>query len=127
MGRRWVRVLRVDTVRDLALLETVPGPVRGLRLRPVETGESVVIIGHPVGLPYVTHRGIVSRGEREEEGRRYFLTDAGIVPGMSGGPVFDEYGDVVGIASFSVGYFLVPQAHLGGAVPVSAILEFLEE
>ncbi|MDA8855955.1 serine protease, partial [Alphaproteobacteria bacterium] len=73
-------------------------------LKPVNTGEDVFVIGYPAaGLfgtfhPSITS-GIISnpRGFGGKEGE--FQMTAKINPGNSGGPIFNKYGEIVGLAT----------------------------
>ena len=62
----------------------------------VVVGESVVVIGNPIGLEHTMTDGMVS-SRRVYEGKRYIQMSAPVSPGNSGGPVFDEHGDVIGV------------------------------
>ncbi len=70
----------------------------------IEIGDSVLVIGNPLGdLTFTATRGIVSGKDRTINTGNYdintFQTDAAINPGNSGGPAFDATGAVIGIAS----------------------------
>lgn len=66
-----------------------------------EVGESVLVIGHPMGLEHSLSRGVVSALDREIDGRRYLQLDASINPGNSGGPVCSERGEWLGLVTCS--------------------------
>lgn len=124
-------VLRVSEEDDLALLDFRPLWFAEVARMQPPIGEPVTAVGHPGGLGYSAHRGIVASGVRYDSDRpqRWFQTDCGILPGMSGGPVFNDRGEVVGIVSFTLAgaMGLVPHPHLGGIVATEAVREFLEE
>lgn len=63
----------------------------------IEVGDGVTVIGHPEGLEDTVSTGIVSQ-VRERGGVRQFQITAPISHGSSGGPMFNEFGQVVGIA-----------------------------
>ena len=67
----------------------------------VEPGEFAVAIGNPYGLNNTVTFGIVSAKGRSDVGasiyQRYIQTDVAINPGNSGGPLFNIYGEVIGI------------------------------
>ncbi|MFY8149887.1 MAG: trypsin-like peptidase domain-containing protein [Prochlorococcaceae cyanobacterium] len=111
-GRRFqVPVLRSFRGSDVAFLQLPPERVevflRGLPLPPSgarlpagrlpRMGETVYVIGHPLGLEYTLTQGIVGGLEREIEGRRFLQIDAAINPGNSGGPLYDGQAELVGI------------------------------
>ena len=69
------------------------------------TGESVFIIGAPMGLPFSLSTGVISgrhaQSDMVTEGYpvEFFQTDASINTGNSGGPMFNSKGEVIGIVS----------------------------
>lgn len=67
----------------------------------IEPGEFAVAIGNPYGLNNTVTFGIVSAKGRSDVGanryQRYIQTDVAINPGNSGGPLFNIYGEVIGI------------------------------
>jgi len=63
----------------------------------VQVGESVVAIGSPLGLPNVVSNGIVSKIWAEG----VIQITAPISHGNSGGPLFNMYGEVIGINTFT--------------------------
>ena len=58
----------------------------------VQEGESVFVIGHPEGLNFTITNGMVSRLAAD-----IVQISAPVSPGNSGGPVYDEYGDLLGV------------------------------
>ena len=98
-------VLRRSTQHDIALL-SVPG-LSAIGARPLtwgdssnlRDGEEIIALGYPAGLPLTTKVGVVS-GLREYQGTDLIQTDASLNPGMSGGPVLDAEGHLIGITVF---------------------------
>jgi len=77
-------------------------PISGVRsYRDIAVGEKVFTIGNPSGLTATLSEGIVS-GLRNQRGVRYVQTSAPISPGSSGGGLFDERGNLLGITSFKI-------------------------
>jgi serine protease Do len=77
-------------------------PISGVRsYRDIAVGEKVFTIGNPSGLAETLSEGIVS-GLRTQHGVRYVQTSAPISPGSSGGGLFDERGNLLGITSFKI-------------------------
>ena len=107
-----------DEAQDLAILRPQKHQLpEGRPLAPAAPydGDRVVVVGHPGGLTWTITEGIVSRSSRYSglgATQHWMQMSAPIWFGNSGGPVFNTYGEVVGIASFIVH----GQAHLGGAV-----------
>ncbi|NCT41739.1 MAG: trypsin-like peptidase domain-containing protein [Alphaproteobacteria bacterium] len=107
-------VLRVDRARDVALLKLEEIPdwlnIDDIMIRPVRTdwprvGEDVYAIGVPKD--WKTFRNTVTKGivsghrryKRVGAIRSNFIqADVEIHPGSSGGPMLDQYGNLVGIA-----------------------------
>lgn len=127
-------VVGSDPVLDLAVLR-VPywmSPPAALQLgssAALETGEEVMAIGHSFGLEQSVTRGIVSGlNRRLQESTTSWLqpliqTDAAINPGMSGGPLLDSCGKVVGVNSMT----LVEAENVGFSVPVDLVKAVLPE
>ncbi|HEX4504461.1 MAG TPA: S1C family serine protease [Alphaproteobacteria bacterium] len=77
-------------------------PIVGVRpYRDLAVGEKVYTIGNPSGLTSTLSEGIIS-GLRTQRGVRYVQTSAPISPGSSGGGLFDERGNLLGITSFKI-------------------------
>jgi S1-C subfamily serine protease len=110
--RNDLALLRISTT-EIASAETkslitkhgiavVPLATQGLlRSKEVELGERVMVSGYPYGDIFsntikVTG-GMISanRGVGDDTGQ--FQMDAAVQPGNSGGPIYDEYGNIVGV------------------------------
>jgi hypothetical protein len=82
---------------DLAVIEcpsdldAKPLPVAKEQVNP---GAEVFVLGYPLGIANVISRGIVGAVED-----KYFLFDAPISSGNSGGPVVNHAGEVIGVAT----------------------------
>jgi len=74
----------------------------------LEIGDDVCAIGNPVELEKTITKGIVSGKNRDLSGDAYVLPaiqiDAAVNPGNSGCPLFDMYGNVVGIVNIKIVY-----------------------
>lgn len=93
--------LALDIQRDLAVLYVShAGKPLTLLDRQPNVGEAIVAIGHPTGLERTLSTGVVS-GIREHERVTYYQMTAPISPGSSGGPVINQDGKVVGVASIA--------------------------
>jgi tetratricopeptide (TPR) repeat protein len=64
----------------------------------VKVGEKAYAIGNPQGLNKTLSQGIVSN-KLDRKGAQWLQTDAAISPGSSGGGLFDDKGNLVGITS----------------------------
>ena len=105
-------VLRTDTVRDVALLKLteIPDwleiPTLPIRLDWPEVGEDVYAIGTPFDtkrLKTSLSKGIISAHRRNfkfDGVRQNFIqADVEVHTGHAGGPLLDEYGNIVGLTS----------------------------
>ena len=87
--------------------------------RSVQTGEQIFVIGHPEGLNFSVSNGIVSR----MPGNDVLQISAPVSPGNSGGPVYDQYGDLLGVVTSKVDRSVDPDAeNLNFAVSTEALL-----
>jgi S1-C subfamily serine protease len=85
----------------------------------ISEGESIFVIGHPQGLRFTLSTGIISRTDRD-----VLQISAPVSPGNSGGPVYDDRGNLVGIVTSSVDRSISPNAeNLNFAVRADAVLD----
>lgn len=102
-------VVRIDEARDLALVQLPPGAYFSADLGTesgVFLGAPVFAMGFPLNMegPSTVTRGIISRYYDEPDlGRQIIQTDAAINIGSSGGPILNEAGQVIGIATAILG------------------------
>lgn len=99
----------------------------------VQVGETAVSIGNPSEWSNVVTMGVVSglpqnsRGEESEGswggGGRYLLTDASLSPGMSGGPLCNDRGEVMGVNTLIRG----DMNGMGMCVTAGAVREALDD
>jgi hypothetical protein len=76
-------------------------PVAGVRsFKDLAVGEHVFAVGTPVGLDHTLTQGIVS-ALRKVNSRNMVQTDTPISPGNSGGGLFDESGNLIGITTMA--------------------------
>lgn len=99
-------VLWVDEKRDVAVLQAEPpSPMPMAKLTcdgraDAEVGTPVHSIGYPLNLGLVETWGRVAGGvvKIEDISQRELVTNLTIAPGNSGGPVFDDQGEVIGMS-----------------------------
>lgn len=97
-----VEVLAASPDHDLALVrvEARGLPVLALgdsdAMRP---GDPVVAIGNPMGLEDTVSNGLVSARRKGDHGLEVLQVSAPIAPGSSGGPIFNDRGEVIGVAT----------------------------
>jgi Tfp pilus assembly protein PilF len=99
-------VLAVDAEGDIALLK-IDAPAPPIRALPLDKtspqeGESVVVIGNPLGLEGSVTNGIVSAVRDIPTFGRIIQITAPISSGSSGSPVVNMQGQVIGIATLQI-------------------------
>lgn len=98
-------VVGSDERTDVALLKVQGASFPELRTGNVDqlrVGEPVLAIGSPFGFDYSASAGIVSAKMRNMMGETsvpFIQTDVALNPGNSGGPLFNQRGEVVGVNS----------------------------
>jgi S1-C subfamily serine protease len=110
---------------DLCLIWLPRESGNGEFVQPVEPkkeiseGENIFVIGHPQGLRFTLSTGIISRTDRDA-----IQLTAPVSPGNSGGPVYDDRGNLVGVVTSMVDRSLTPNAeNLNFAVRADAVLD----
>lgn len=86
-------------------------------------GNRIYAIGNPEGLEGTVSEGIISGFRKVDENFRIMQITAPISPGSSGGPVINQNGQVIGIASASI---IIGQ-NLNFAVPVNKLKEIISK
>ena len=120
-------VMYLDTRYDLAFIQ---GPEHN-HLAEVRLGDSdlvregniVIAAGHPFGLKFTATQGIVSSTQHRQEDIHYIQHDAALNPGNSGGPLFNEQAEVIGINTF----ILRDGQSIGFALPSNVLLRTFAE
>ncbi len=97
-----IEIMNANRLHDLVILRVAETnlPVLTLgnsdRVRP---GDSVLAIGHPLGLEDTVSNGLISAVREVHTGLRVLQISAPIAPGSSGGPLFNDHGEVIGVAT----------------------------
>lgn len=103
-GRRAkAKLIAADDDSDRCVIKTEAAlrPVSGVRtLDSITVGERVFAIGAPLSLELTLSEGLVS-GIRREAERNLVQTSAPLSPGSSGGGLFDERGNLLGITTLA--------------------------
>ncbi len=133
-----MKVIYADPDRDVAILAPVDPdwsfffePLAcALSFSEVKVGKNVYVGGFPsytVGDSCTVSTGEVV-GFSSQSGQRYFRISQSVVKGNSGGPVFDEMGQVVGIATRGIDTHDVQNVAFNGCIPLHTIDRlFLDE
>ena len=104
-----VKVIGEDPLADLAVLEVI-----GLKRKvpylefidseEIYTGLEVYAFGHPMGMAWSLSKGIISNNDRYARHPyiKSIQVEAAINKGNSGGPLINEKGEIVGVATLMV-------------------------
>lgn len=121
-----VEVLGVDEARDLAILRIEAKNLAALVLgdsEAVHAGDTVVAIGHPLGLEDTVSNGLVSAIRVLDPSLTVLQISAPIAPGSSGGPLFSDRGEVIGVATA----FISQAQNLNFGIPVRYLKELSKD
>lgn len=128
---RKAETLWFNTKYDIALISASGDGLMAsdLQCRELETGESIRIEGNPTIMEFVSATGkIAGAGRKIGFWERVQVVDITILPGQSGGPVYDASGKLVGItvgvATYGMGWSASPTG-FGFVVPGKAICPLL--
>lgn len=88
----------------------------------LKIGGKVSVAGYPYGMPFTVTEGSVSSPKQLMDGKYYIQTDAAVNPGNSGGPIFNENSEVVGV---TVSKFSNAD-NMGFGIRVEALRKLLE-
>lgn len=116
---------------DFAILfptGVLKSPHKSVKLAPKvpKIGGKVVLIGHPAGISYTITVGIVSTPERIIHGVKHLHASVLMTAGNSGGPLFNKYGELIGIASFLSLSSRGSEDHISMFIHLDTIKEVLE-
>lgn len=134
-------LLAVDMQSDLALL-SVPEPTSGgaaLKLRSgrgLRLADDVLVAGYPLSDILASGLSVTTGGVSSLSGlngdRRHFQITAPVQPGNSGGPVLDEFGNVVGVVVSKLNAIAVAQQtgdipqNINFAISLGTLQSFLD-
>ncbi len=118
--------LDIDEKRDLICIQ-IQERFKGVSypdlapLKDLSIGQKVIAIGSPQGLANTVSEGIISGIREFETGTKVIQTTAPVSPGSSGGGLFNDQGQLVGITSF----LYTEGQNLNFAFPTDYILPLL--
>lgn len=125
---RDVRIVALDPFHDLAVLKIEKNLVKDFRpvvfatTRNYKLGETVFVIGNPLGLERTVTEGVISHLSRNFAGNLYLQIDAPVNPGNSGGPLFNSKGEVIGVINMGV----MSMEGLNFAIPIRNVKFLLD-
>ena len=127
-------LIGADAANDVALLkidETGLTPVVIGDSDAIRVGEDIIAIGNPLGeLTFSLSKGVVSALNRvvttdSDEANYMFQIDAAVNSGNSGGPVFNSFGQVIGVVTAK--YADTGVEGLGFALPINDVMRIAAE
>ncbi len=127
-------LIGADAANDVALLkidETGLTPVVIGDSDTIHVGEDIIAIGNPLGeLTFSLSKGVVSALNRvvttdSDEANYMFQIDAAVNSGNSGGPVFNSFGQVIGVVTAK--YADTGVEGLGFALPINDVMRIAAE
>lgn len=129
MDRQTVEVLFFDELYDIAFLSnpvfksSVQVKSKLAEVTLANLGDPVFAIGHPLGLRFSTTKGIISSFQLEFSGINYLQHDAALNPGNSGGPLYNQHGEIIGVNTF----IHKNGANIGIALPINHLKSIIEQ
>ena len=126
------KIIGADPLSDIAVLQMETKdkfiPVKFGNSNKSRIGDWVIAIGNPFGLGGTVTSGIISARNRSIGLSRYedyIQTDASINQGNSGGPLFNMYGDVIGINTAILGQS--GSIGIGFAIPSNSAKKVIDQ
>jgi len=113
---------------DLAIikLNSLPSGVKVMKFADfskVKNGERVYVIGNSLGYGTCITSGIVSDRLREVDGNMLLMTDCAVNGGNSGGPMFNEKGEVIGTIVSGIDR----AEGMNFAIPCNDVIDFIQK
>jgi S1-C subfamily serine protease len=124
-------VIAYDTNKDLAIIkfDNPPSNLKPIRFGDsalVTLGEEVAAIGNAQGLGTSLTTGVVSNPPQPYKNVKVIQTDTTINPGNSGGPLFNIYGQVIGVVSFKIIESQLNEG-LGFAIAAESVISYINQ
>lgn len=119
-------LIKGDPAMDIALLKIDTSDLSVLPIGNSDdliNGQFIVVLGSPWGFEHSVSSGIIG-GLRSKDNIKLIQMTAPVSPGSSGGPVINEFGEVIGITT--VASFLLAQ-NLNFAIPINNLRKLIGE
>jgi len=120
-----VEIWNGDRQRDLVIMRIEAQKLPVLALgdsSAIHPGDTVVAIGHPLGLEDTVSNGLVSAIRKVDDDLTVLQISAPIAPGSSGGPIFNDKGEVIGVATA----IMMGGQNINFGVPVTYLKDLLK-
>jgi S1-C subfamily serine protease len=121
-----VEIWNGDRQRDLVVMRIQAKKLPVIPLgdsNEIRAGDKVVAIGHPLGLEDTVSDGLVSAIRKLDKSLTVLQITAPIAPGSSGGPIFNDHGEVIGMATA----IMLGGQNINFGVPVSYLKDLLKK
>jgi serine protease Do len=117
----------VDRGHDLALMWITPkGALPAVHLgdsTSVSAGDKIYAIGNPLGMDYSVSDGLISQVRQLSAELTILQISAPISQGSSGGPLFNQFGEVIGVTTMIV----TQGQNINLAVPANYLLPMMKQ
>ncbi|HEX3774903.1 MAG TPA: trypsin-like peptidase domain-containing protein [Polyangiaceae bacterium] len=120
-----VEIMNANRTHDLVILRIDATALPVLAVGDsdaVRPGDAVLAIGHPLGLEDTVSNGLVSAVRHVHDNLDVLQVSAPIAPGSSGGPLLNDRGEVIGVATA----FLTGGQNLNFGLPSKYVKEMVE-
>lgn len=120
-----IEIVNANRLHDLVILRIDAHGLPVLHVgsrNAVRPGDSVLAIGHPLGLEDTVSNGLVSAIRHVHDGLDVLQVSAPIAPGSSGGPLLNDRGEVIGVATA----FMNGGQNLNFGLPAKYVTELVE-
>ncbi len=105
---------------SLSLEETAPQVMEMGEKEPPPLMSEIIVLGYPLSQSFKVTPGVVQAVQEVEERGPMIDISANLAPGNSGGPVINQQGQVIGIATS-----MIPGYNFNLAIPISRLRAFL--
>ena len=123
-NRYLANIVLVNPILDIALLSAEGDftalPEISLACTEVTLGQKINVAGYPFGMPFTATEGTVSSPKQLMDDSYYIQTDAAVNPGNSGGPMFNQNGEVVAITTSK----LTNADNMGFGIPIAPCVPY---
>ena len=119
-----VEIFSGDRQHDLVIMRIEAQKLPALSLGDsdaIHPGDAIVAIGHPLGLEDTVSNGLVSAIRKLDDDLTVLQISAPIAPGSSGGPIFNDRGEVIGVATA----IMMGGQNLNFGVPITYVKDAL--
>lgn len=126
-NRYLAKVVFANPSLDIAFLKASGDfsdlPELRLATHEVCIGDKIFVAGYPFGMPFTVTKGTVSAPRQFMDGYHHVQTDAAVNPGNSGGPMFNENGEVIAITTSK----FTNADNMGFGIPAFSVVSLLEK